>query len=124
MVQQKKTKPDTNGLFRYLEIATKFRNQELNVQLFRNAIFTGLHTILFACYAALVSKHNISAVAITVFGIILSVLGYFYYRAATYWVRFWEQRCRDINDMVREKVDLKVDLFAGHQVGKDERHPQ
>lgn len=116
MNEQDNTNLSPRDLLMYLDIAVKFRNHESNIQLLRNAIFTGLQAFLLACYGALVSGNVVAAFFVAFFGLILSVLWFRYYSASVYWYRFWEQRCNQINDYVKSEIPLKVGLFDGHPV--------
>jgi len=115
--------PTASDLLTYLDIATKFRNHEFNIQIFRNVIFTSAQTVMLACYAATVSKYSSASLAIALFGIVLSVFWFLYYRASLYWAWFWERRCRQVNDTVVEKLGLDVNIFAGHPSGSDDKPP-
>ncbi len=42
MNREEKMEPTSADLLTYFEIAAKFRNNECNIQILRNAIFTGV----------------------------------------------------------------------------------
>ncbi|TKJ41797.1 hypothetical protein CEE37_04305 [candidate division LCP-89 bacterium B3_LCP] len=105
-------------LMSYLDIATKFRNHEFNIQMLRNVVFTGVQTVLLACYAATIGKHTESSLAIACFGILMSSIWFFYYRSSLYWGRYWEFRCRQVNDKAVKELGLGINIFKGHPVGK------
>ncbi len=73
------------------------------------------------CYAATVKQQPLCSLAIALFGIISSVFWFFYYRASIYWIWFWENRCREVNDKIVSLFGFPFDIFAGHPVGSDER---
>lgn len=116
--------PDSSDLLGYLDIATKFRNHALNIQLIRNVIFTGSQTVMLACYASTISKVAQASAAVAFVGIILSILWFYYYRASLYWVRYWEYRCKEVNDCVVKQLKLdNVDIFGGHPIGSKTDNP-
>ena len=116
--------PAGSDLLAYLDIATKFRNHALNIQLIRNVIFTGSQTVMLACYATTIDKFPPASAAIAIFGIILSIVWFFYYRASLYWLRYWEYRCKQVNDSVVGKLKLdNVNIFRGHPIGLEKVDP-
>ncbi|MBN2131930.1 MAG: hypothetical protein JW741_20685 [Sedimentisphaerales bacterium] len=117
-------KPSSSDLLAYLDIALKFRNHEFNIQILRNVIFTGSQAVLLACYAATITERPMCSLAIGAFGIVCSVCWWLYYRASLYWVRFWEYRCKMINDGVVNTLGLEaVDIFKEHPIGSRVKEP-
>lgn len=115
--------PDPSSLLGYLNVAANFRNHEFNIQMLRNAVFTGTQGIILGCYAATIQRHALSALLIALLGVMLSTI-WWYYRASLYWVRFWECRCREVNDRVVTILALKdMNIFAGHPAGADQTQP-
>jgi hypothetical protein len=123
MENKKKFEPTKSDLLTYLDIATKFRNHEFNIQMLRNMIFTGFQAVMIVCYTATVDTYPLASLAIALFGITLSALWFLYYGASIYWVRFWEHRCRCVNDNIVEKLGLDVNIFAGHPIGEEDNKP-
>jgi hypothetical protein len=116
-------KLDAASLLGYLNVAANFRNHEFNIQMLRNAVFTGTQAIALACYAAMIQRYSLSALVIAVFGVALSIIWWRYYRASLYWARFWEWRCREVNDQVVTTLGLDVNIFAEHPIGIDDKPP-
>jgi hypothetical protein len=124
MNTKNETKPDVANLLGYLNIAANFRNHEFNIQMLRNAIFTGTQAITLGCYAATIQRYSLSALVIAFFGgVVLSIIWWLYYRASLYWARFWECRCREVNDKVVTTLGSGVNIFAEHPAGADEKAP-
>jgi hypothetical protein len=107
----------------YLDIATKFRNNEFYIQMLRNMMFTGAQALMLICYTTTLDKHRIGALATAGFGVILSVLWWLYYRSSLYWAWYWEWRCREVNDKIVDVLDLGVNIFTGHPSGCNEKKP-
>lgn len=117
-------KLDAASLLGYLNVAANFRNHEFNIQMLRNAVFTGTQAIALGCYAAVIQRYSLSALVIAVFGVALSIIWWRYYRASLYWTWFWEWRCRKVNDQVVTTLGLlDVNIFAEHPVGVDVEAP-
>ncbi|HUW57914.1 MAG TPA: hypothetical protein VMZ92_14835 [Planctomycetota bacterium] len=116
--------PKAEDLLKYLDIATKFRNHEFNIQMLRNVVFTGSHAVLLACYAATITNdYPGPALGLALFGGLLSFLWWCYYRGSLYWARYWEYHCRQINDEVVSLLNADVDLFKGHPAGERSKEP-
>ena len=124
MTGEETSGPKTDDLLRYLDVATKFRNHEFNIQILRNALFTGSHAVLLACYAGTITNHPpFAALVVAVFGVALSILWWLYYRASLYWARYWEDHCKQINDKLVPLLNAGVDLFAGQPAGQKSKTP-
>lgn len=113
----------TDDLLSYLGTATAFRNHEFNIQMLRNVVFTGTQAILLAVYAATIDKVNLCAAIVAGFGMGLAMFWRSYYQASLYWVRFWESRCRDVNDLVVSRLGIsQVDIFRDHPANNEHPH--
>jgi len=122
MAEPNADQPPSSDLLAYLDLAAKFRSHEFNIQIARTVIFTGAQGVLLACYAAAVYRSRIAATVLATFGVVLTVFWCFYYRASLYWVRYWENRCREVNDLVVRRLGLQdVSIFRGHPAGSDEQ---
>lgn len=115
-----KTTPDI--LLRYLDIATKFRNHEFNIQMIRNFIFTGAEAGLFGSLIATNTQNIFIPFFISLFGILLTMLWYYYYRGAKFWAWYWEWRCRQVNDLVVDKLKIDVNIFKNHPSGSTDKN--
>ncbi len=123
MGDETKPEPSSSDMLAYLDIAVKFRNHEFNIQILRNAVFTGSHAVLLVSYAAIIADYPFAGFAIALFGILFSVFWLRYYRASVYWAWYWEQRCRMVNDSVCEKLGLEVNIFESHPAGASQKPP-
>jgi hypothetical protein len=114
---------ECNALINFFDITVKLRNHEFNIQMLRNVTFTGTQAVLLACYAAVIIKNTQAAFAIAGFGFIFALLWVLYYRASLYWARYWELKCKETYDELKESLSLEVDLFKGHPIGNIENPP-
>jgi hypothetical protein len=119
MKEKTKVEPKSGDYIAYLDIAAKFRTHEFNIQVLRNVAFSGGQAILLACYAATISNFQFFSLLISAFGILLSILWFFYYRGSMYWAWYWELRCREITDEVIKKINFDLNLFHDHPIGTD-----
>jgi hypothetical protein len=111
-------------LLTYLDIATKYRNHEFNIQMVRNAIYTGFNIVLITVYANNVRKEDYLFLLVALFGISFTILWYIYYKSSQYWTWYWEEKCRKINDYIVSSFQIyNIDLFQNHLVGKNIKHP-
>jgi hypothetical protein len=107
----------------YLDIATRFRNHEFNIQMLRNAVFTGMQAILLAGFATAADKHFVVSCSISAFGIFFTVIWWLYYRSSLYWAWFWEIRCFEVNDAFLKNSEIDVNIFAEHPANSDKKQP-
>jgi len=114
---------DRSSALRYLEIASRFRQHEFAMQMLRNAVFTGFQAVLLGSYAATIAKTQLAGAAIAGFGVALAALWWFAFRGSLYWCRFWEVRCREINDYVLTLSSIEANLFEGHPAGASGSKP-
>lgn len=100
-----------NNLLTYLNIAMQFRNHEFKIQLIRSTIFGGILAGLLVAYGTIVGKFPLAALVILLFGIVILRIWKKYVESSYYWTRFWEQRCRAVNDKIMNVLDPDINIL-------------
>ncbi|MCX2718763.1 RipA family octameric membrane protein [Lentiprolixibacter aurantiacus] len=123
MAKKKSNNNETENLRAYLDVGIRLRNNELNIQMIRNAIFTGVQVVLVGSFIAFKDLTLILELIISAFGILISISWILYYKSSLFWVRYWEERTSKVNDAFLELAEIDVNLFNKHPASGSYEEP-